>query len=74
MTPDEKDAMPAGLTDAEVADRVARGNANTDVDVKTRSVRQIVAGARAHAVQRRERRISAVLVLLTGSVHATCCS
>ena len=33
---------PRGLTAAEVAERVARGDVNADVDVKTRSVRQIV--------------------------------
>lgn len=36
------DEEPRGLTAAEVAERVARGDVNADVDVKTRSVRQIV--------------------------------
>ncbi len=36
------DKEPKGLTSAEVADRVARGDVNADVDVKTRSVKQIV--------------------------------
>ena len=33
---------PWGLTAAEVAERMARGDVNADVDVKTRSVGQIV--------------------------------
>lgn len=33
---------PRGLSAAEVAERVARGDVNADVDVKTRSVKQIV--------------------------------
>ncbi|MBM6817365.1 HAD-IC family P-type ATPase [Olsenella uli] len=43
MTLDEKNAEPRGLTDAEVAERVAAGLTNANTDVKTKSVRQIVA-------------------------------
>lgn len=65
MTPDEKDAMPAGLTDAEVADRVARGLTNANTDVKTKSVRQIVA-EHALTLFNGVNLALAVLVLLTG--------
>ena len=43
MTIDEKDAGLRGLTDEEVAERVADGRTNANTDVKTKSVRQIVA-------------------------------
>ena len=39
----EKDAPLAGLTDAEVAERVADGRTNANTDVRTKSVRQILA-------------------------------
>ena len=38
----EKDAPLAGLTDAEVAERVADGRTNANTDVRTKSVRQIL--------------------------------
>ena len=39
----EKNEALRGLTDAEVAERVAEGRTNANTDVKTKSVRQIVA-------------------------------
>ena len=43
MTPAEKNAAPRGLTDAEVAERIAEGRTNANTDVRTKSVGQIVA-------------------------------
>ena len=40
--PEDKYAGLTGLTDAEVAERVAQGRVNTNADVKTKSVPQIV--------------------------------
>ena len=65
MTPDERDAVPAGLTDAEVADRAARGLTNANTDVKTKSVCQIVA-EHALTLFNGVNLALAVLVLLTG--------
>ena len=43
MTQDEKSGPLTGLTDAEVAERVASGRVNANTDVRTKTVRQIVA-------------------------------
>ena len=43
MTQDDKDLQLRGLTDEEVAERVEQGRTNANTDVKTKSVRQIVA-------------------------------
>ena len=43
MSVDEEGLVLVGLTDAEVADRVGRGLTNANTDVKTKSVRQILA-------------------------------
>ena len=43
MTLDEKDASLRGLTDQEVAERVADGRTNANTDVKTKTVGQILA-------------------------------
>lgn len=43
MTQDDKDLQLKGLTDEEVAERVEQGRTNANTDVKTKSVRQIVA-------------------------------
>ena len=42
MAQDEKDAGLRGLTDEEVAERVADGRTNANTDVKTKSVGQIL--------------------------------
>ena len=65
MTPDEKNAGPRGLTDAEVAERVADGRTNANTDVKTKSVRQILA-EHALTLFNGVNVALAVLVLLTG--------
>ncbi|HIZ18712.1 MAG TPA: HAD-IC family P-type ATPase [Candidatus Olsenella stercoravium] len=65
MTPDEKNAEPRGLTDAEVAERVADGRTNANTDVKTKSVRQILA-EHALTLFNGVNVALAVLVLLTG--------
>lgn len=65
MTPDEKRAEPRGLTDAEVAERVADGRTNANTDVKTKSVRQILA-EHALTLFNGVNVALAVLVLLTG--------
>ena len=65
MTPDEKNAGPRGLTDAEVAERVADGRTNANTDVKTKSVRQILA-EHALTLFNGVNVALAVLVLFTG--------
>ena len=65
MTPDEKNAGPRGLTDAEVAERVADGCTNANTDVKTKSVRQILA-EHALTLFNGVNVALAVLVLFTG--------
>ncbi len=42
MVQDEQDAI-IGLSEAEVAERIAQGKVNADTDVKTKTVRQIIA-------------------------------
>ena len=65
MTQDEKDAGLRGLTDAEVAERAAKGLTNANTDVKTKSVRQIVA-EHALTLFNGVNLALAILVLLTG--------
>lgn len=57
---------PRGLTAAEVAERVARGDVNADVDVKTRSIKQIVL-ENICTLFNAINVILAVFVLITGS-------
>ncbi|MDM8270912.1 HAD-IC family P-type ATPase [Thermophilibacter provencensis] len=61
----EKNEALRGLTDAEVAARVAEGRTNANTDVKTKSVRQIVA-EHALTLFNGVNLALAVLVLLTG--------
>ncbi len=65
MTLDEKNHALRGLTDAEVAERVAAGRTNANTDVKTKSVRQILA-EHALTLFNAVNVALAVLVLLTG--------
>lgn len=65
MTLDEKNPELRGLTEAEVAERVADGRTNANTDVKTKSVRQIVA-EHALTLFNGVNLALAVLVLLTG--------
>ena len=62
---DEKDGGLVGLTDAEVAQRVADGRTNANTDVKTKSVRQILA-EHALTLFNGVNLALALLVLLTG--------
>ena len=62
---DEKDAAPRGLSDSEVAERVAQGLTNANTDVKTKSVGQIVA-EHALTLFNGVNLALAILVLLTG--------
>ncbi|MEF9876543.1 MAG: cation-translocating P-type ATPase [Gordonibacter sp.] len=55
-----------GLTSAEVAERVARGDVNADVDVKTRTIKQIVLG-NVCTLFNLINVILALFVLITGS-------
>ena len=61
----EKNVELRGLTEAEVAERVAQGRTNANTDVKTKSVRQIVA-EHALTLFNGVNLALAVLVLLTG--------
>ena len=63
--PDERSAALVGLTDEEVAERVAAGRTNANTDVKTKPVRQIVA-EHAFTLFNGVNLALAVLVLLTG--------
>ena len=65
MTQDEKSRPLVGLTDAEVAERVAQGRTNANTDVKTKSVRQILA-EHALTLFNAVNLVLAFLVLLTG--------
>ena len=65
MTQDEKTGTLAGLTEAEVAERVAAGRTNANTDVKTKSVRQIVA-EHAFTLFNAVNVALAALVLVTG--------
>ncbi|WP_417229741.1 HAD-IC family P-type ATPase [Thermophilibacter sp.] len=65
MTLDEKNDGLRGLTDAEVAERVAEGRTNANTDVRTKTVRQIVA-EHALTLFNGVNLALAVLVLLTG--------
>lgn len=62
---DDRDAGLIGLTDAEVAERVADGRTNANTDVKTKSVRQILA-EHALTLFNGVNLALALLVLLTG--------
>ncbi len=62
---DERDRGLVGLTDAEVAERVADGRTNANTDVKTKSVRQILA-EHALTLFNGVNLALALLVLLTG--------
>ena len=61
----EKDPELTGLTEAEVAERVAAGRTNANTDVKTKTVRQIVA-EHALTLFNAVNLALALLVLLTG--------
>ena len=65
MTLDEKDASLRGLTDQEVAERVADGRTNANTDVKTKTVGQILA-EHAFTLFNGVNLALALLVLLTG--------
>ncbi len=65
MTQDEKSGPLTGLTDAEVAERVASGRVNANTDVRTKTVRQIVA-EHALTLFNGVNLALALLVLLTG--------
>lgn len=65
MTDDERGAELAGLTDEEVAERVADGRTNANTDVRTKSVGQIVA-EHALTLFNAVNLALALLVLLTG--------
>ena len=65
MTLDEKNDELRGLTDAEVAKRVAEGRTNANTDVRTKTVRQIVA-EHALTLFNAVNLALAVLVLFTG--------
>ena len=65
MTLDEKRLELRGLTDDEVAERASRGLINANTDVKTKSVRQIVA-EHALTLFNAVNLVLAVLVLFTG--------
>ncbi|MBM6774081.1 HAD-IC family P-type ATPase [Olsenella profusa] len=65
QTDGEKNLGHLGLTEAEVAERVAAGRTNANTDVKTKSVRQIVA-EHALTLFNAVNLALAVLVLLTG--------
>ena len=62
---DERDAGPVGLTDEEVAERVAGGRTNATTEVRTKSVRQIL---KEHALTlfNAVNLALALLVLITG--------
>ena len=62
---DERERGLVGLTDAEVAERVADGRTNANTDVKTKSVRQILA-EHALTLFNGVNLALALLVLLTG--------
>ena len=66
-------SMAAGLTAAEVAERVARGEIN-DVPIAPRAVRRDRPGQRLHPVQRDHRRAVRIIVLVAGSRSRTACS
>ena len=65
MTLDEKGASLRGLTDQEVAERVADGRTNANTDVKTKTVGQILA-EHAFTLFNGVNLALALLVLLTG--------
>ena len=65
MTLDEKRLELRGLTDDEVAERASRGLINANTDVKTKTVRQIVA-EHALTLFNAVNLALAVLVLFTG--------